>query len=115
MGDLARTESHVYLAAEPRFGLNSFNADSITGANIHHKNYFHCTAAHWACMGDMDSEFLDFLQSFGVDFSPPNNMGHTPLGKAAFKGIPDHQKFFLTLKVMKATVIGLLRIFRFQI
>lgn len=56
------------------------------GANIHHKNYFHCTAAHWACMGDMDSDFLDFLEDLGVDFSQPNEMGHTPLGKAAFKG-----------------------------
>lgn len=56
------------------------------GANIHHKNYFHCTVAHWACMGDMNSDFLDFLEDLGVDFSQPNEMGHTPLGKAAFKG-----------------------------
>jgi len=60
------------------------------GTNIHHKNYFSCTAAHWACMGGMDVEFLEYLLSLGIDFSVPNDMGHTPLGKAAFKGHRNH-------------------------
>jgi ankyrin repeat protein len=37
-------------------------------------------------MGGMGTSFLDYLLSLGVDFSQPNEMGHTPLGKAAFKG-----------------------------
>uniref|UniRef100_A0A6B2LC02 Uncharacterized protein n=1 Tax=Arcella intermedia TaxID=1963864 RepID=A0A6B2LC02_9EUKA len=56
------------------------------GANLHHRNYFGCNAGHWACMGGVGPSFLEFLQSLQVDFTLQNDVLHTPLHKAAFKG-----------------------------
>ena len=50
-------------------------------------------------MGGMDVQFLDYLKNLGIEFVKFNDMGHSPLGKAAFKGfffeISSRELYFL--------------------
>ena len=46
-------------------------------------------------MGGMDIEFLEYLKNLGIEFVKFNDMGHSPLGKAAFKGHKHHCEWIM--------------------